>query len=94
MESEFTLRSDTQHSNYCDLLEQEDLPPSDIQHYSIVYGVNRRALLNTLEFYNVASGSLIPHIMHNVLEGALPMEVKLYTLFVLTGFYVLKCMAY
>ncbi len=77
MESEFTLRSDTQHSNYCDLLEQEDLPPSDIQHYSIVYGVNRRALLNTLEFYNVASGSLIPDIMHDVLEGALPMEVKL-----------------
>ena len=31
VESQFTLRSDAQHSNYCDLIEQDDLPASDIQ---------------------------------------------------------------
>ena len=77
VESQFTLRSDEQHSNYCDLLEQDDLPTIDVQHYSLVYGVNRRALLDTLKYYNVASGSLIPDIMHDILEGALPLEVKL-----------------
>lgn len=42
-----------------------------------MYGVNRRALLSTLEFCDLASGALIPDIMHDVLEGALPLEVKL-----------------
>lgn len=77
MESRFTLRSNTQHSNYCDLLERDDLPAADIQHYSLVYGINRRALLNSLDYFKVTSGSLIPDIMHDVLEGALPLEVKL-----------------
>lgn len=39
--------------------------------------MNRRALLNTLDFFSVASGALIPDIMHDILEGALPLEVKL-----------------
>lgn len=42
-----------------------------------MYGVNRRALLSTLEYFGVASGALVPDIMHDVLEGALPLEVKL-----------------
>ena len=47
------------------------------QHFSLVYGVNRRALLNTLTYFSVALGALIPDIMHNVIEGVLPLEVKL-----------------
>lgn len=39
--------------------------------------MNRRALLSTLEYFGVASGALVPDIMHDVLEGALPLEVKL-----------------
>ena len=77
MESQFTLRSSTQHSHYCDLLERDDFTPADIQHYSVVYGINRHALIDTLQFFDVASGSLIPDIMHDILEGALPLEVKL-----------------
>ena len=50
---------------------------ADQQHFSLVYGVNRRALLNTLTYFSVASGALIPDIMHDVLEGVLPLEVKL-----------------
>jgi len=58
------------------LLEQ-DLCASDHQHYSTIFGVNRRAVLSTLRYFDVTSGALIPDIMHDILEGALPMEVKL-----------------
>lgn len=73
----FEVRTDVRHSHHCDVLEKEDLLPTDQHHFSLVYGVNRRALLNTLEFFSVASGALIPDIMHDVLEGVLPLEVKL-----------------
>ena len=39
--------------------------------------MNRQALLSTLDYFGVASGALIPDIMHDILEGALPLEVKL-----------------
>ena len=77
MESQFEIRSDVKHSDFCNLLECDDLSASDRQHYSLVYGINRRALLSTLNFFGVASGSLVPDIMHDMLEGALPLEVKL-----------------
>lgn len=77
MESQFEIRSNAKHSDLCDLLERDDLSATDRQHYSLVYGINRRALLSTLSFFDVASGSLVPDIMHDVLEGALPREVKL-----------------
>ncbi len=77
IESEFSLRSESEHGRHCDLLESEGLNSLDLQHYSITYGVNRRALLDTLRYVDVASGILIPDIMHDILEGALPLEVKL-----------------
>ena len=40
------------------------------------YGVNRRALLDTLAYVDVTSGSFVPDIMHDILEGALPLEMK------------------
>ena len=39
VESEFELRSDSQYSDHCDLLEQENLLAADLQHYSLVYGI-------------------------------------------------------
>ena len=51
-------------SDHCDLLERDDLTNADRHHYSIV---NRRALLDTLDFFSVSG----------ILEGALPLEVKL-----------------
>ena len=77
MESQFEIRSNTKHSDLRDLLERDDLSATDRQHYSLVYGINRRALLSTLSFFDVASESLVPDIMHDVREGALPREVKL-----------------
>ena len=82
------MRSDSKHSEQCDILEQDDLPAADQQHYSLVYGVNCQALLSTLEFFGVASGALLSDIMHDILEGALPLEVKL----MLKVFYTCTCM--
>ena len=50
LESQFELRSHTKHLGHCAILEQDDLSTAEQQHYSTVYGVNRQALLNTLEF--------------------------------------------
>ena len=77
LESQFELCSHTKHLGHCAILEQDDLSTAEQQHYSTVYGVNRQALLNTLDFFCVASGALIPDVMHDILEGALPLEVKL-----------------
>jgi hypothetical protein len=73
LESHFELRCKSKHLDHCNLLETYT---EDRQHYSLVYGVNRRALLSSLRFFDVASGALIPDIMHDILEGALPLVVK------------------
>ena len=49
----------------------------DQQHYSTTFGVNQRALLNTLRHFDVTAGALIPDIMHDILEGALPLQLML-----------------
>ena len=77
LESHFHLRSTVEHSRHCDLLERQDLPTEDKIHYSKTYGVNRRSLLHNLKYFDVTSGALIPDIMHDILEGALPLELKL-----------------
>lgn len=71
------MRSAAEYSRHCSLLEQDDLSSADRQHYSTTFGVNQRASLHTLRYFDVTSGALIPDIMHDILEGALPLEVKL-----------------
>jgi len=41
------------------------------------YGINRNSAINELTYFNVCDGSLIPDVMHDILEGALQYEVKL-----------------
>lgn len=47
------------------------------QHYSVLYGINRRSILDSLTYFKVATGALIPDIMHDLLEGVLVLETKL-----------------
>ena len=49
------------------------MPSADRQHYSTVYGLTA----DSLDYFSVTSGALVPDIMHNILEGSLPLEVKL-----------------
>ena len=44
---------------------------------SVTYGVNQRSTLNDLFGFHVADGQLSQDIMHILLEGVLPYELKL-----------------
>ena len=40
------------------------------------YGINRDSILNQLSYFHVCNGSLLPDIMHDILEGVLQYEIK------------------
>lgn len=77
VEAQFSLRSPEEHSRHCNILEMEDLNETDRQHFSLVFGVNRRSLLCTSCYFDVTSGALLPDVMHDFLEGVVPLELKL-----------------
>ena len=72
--SDFELRSPENYSHHCDLIENE---PYLSSRYSTNFGINHRSALNSLAFFDVSEGSLIPDITHDVLEGVLPLVLKL-----------------
>lgn len=72
LEEHFQLRNEADHEQHCDLIQND--PSGDM---SKKYGINRRSALNNLKYFHVCNGSLIPDIMHDVLEGVLQYEVKL-----------------
>ena len=41
------------------------------------FGINSKSALLDLKFFDFCSGSLLPDVMHDVLEGALQYELKL-----------------
>ena len=65
-EKDFTLRTLTHHLRLCDDIEVD----SDT---SREYGVNRKSVLTKL----ICSGTLVPDIMHDVVEGVLQYETKI-----------------
>ena len=56
----------------CSLL---DGPLAD--HDSTTYGVNYKSPLNEIKGFHVANSQLPQYLMHIILEGTLPLEVKL-----------------
>lgn len=44
-------------------------------HYATTYGITRDSILNTSRYFHITEG-LVPDVMHDVLEGALQLEVK------------------
>ena len=69
-EDQCTLRTPEDHDQRCTEVEGNAALSKE-------HGINSRSLLNELQFFHVASGALLPDIMHDVLEGALPYESKL-----------------
>ena len=55
----------------------QELTTAERQHFSSTYGVNRHALVDSLQYFCVASSVLVPDIMHEIFEGTLPYEIKL-----------------
>ena len=39
------------------------------------YGLNRDSILNSLQFFHITEG-LLPDVMHDILEGVLPLAIK------------------
>ena len=74
LEHEFQLRTPLQYNHHCHLIEDNaDLA----SHYSTTFGINHPSALNSLLFFNISEGSLLPDIMHDILEGVLPLALKL-----------------
>lgn len=65
------LRTPEDHDRHCELLTG---PLHD--HFSTLYGVNRKSILDEVPNFSVALG--LPHdIMHDLYEGVLPYELKM-----------------
>ena len=62
------------HLHYCDLIEAEEPLPS---HYSTTYGINYRTCSLDVKHYSLFGGGLPHDMMHDVLDGTTPLEVKL-----------------
>ena len=79
-------RTVTNHSEYCSALALGDVLRHNI---ATTYSVSRDSILNTLEHFHIIDG-LPPDIMHDVLEGALPLELKMMlSQFIGNGFFTL-----
>ncbi len=68
-EDRFILRTRDEHEAQCAHVEDPDA--------STEYGINRRSILLDLKYLDICSGSLLPDVMHDILEGALQYELKL-----------------
>jgi hypothetical protein len=68
----FIRRTQSDHEEYCNALLQESIA----EHISMVYGVKFNSILNELSYFNVTYGCP-PDIMHDLLEGVVPLTVSL-----------------
>lgn len=66
----FQLRTRETHETQCASLHG---PLHD--HFAVTYGIVRDSSLNQSKYFHITEG-LVPDIMHDVLEGSLPYEVK------------------
>ena len=69
---QFTSRDKISHKRHCRLVAEDSSGSASKE-----YGVNRDSILNELTYFHVCDGSLLPDVMHDLLEGALQYEVKL-----------------
>ena len=59
------------HASYC-----QDLGGALHDHVAVTYGVTRDSILNTSRYFHVIDG-LVPDIMHDILEGAVQLNINL-----------------
>lgn len=66
----FQLRTKETHEAHC-----ASLDGPLYEHFAVTYGIVRDSCLNQSKYFHITKG-LVPDIMHDVLEGSLPYEVK------------------
>lgn len=74
-ESDFELRTPVTHKQQCITLDSKRGSSRDA--YSKDTGINHTSVLDELQYICVASGALLPDVMHDILEGVLQYEVQL-----------------
>lgn len=85
LEKNFLLRNKTTHQQHCELVEGDPSGAASKEH-----GINRNSILNELMYFHVCDGSLLPDVMHDILEGSLQYEIKLMSqVMVNTGYFSL-----
>ncbi len=70
--SEFLPRTKKDHDEHCASLLVSELK----EHFSWLYGLNNSSIFNSLKYFHVIGG-LAPDIMHDVLEGIIPLQICL-----------------
>ena len=70
-ESQFELRSPQQHEMQC-----QSLVGVNFHNNSVKYGINRTSVLEEVPGFSVVTG--LPHDMHNLFEGMVHYELKLF----------------
>ena len=68
---DFIIRSKEDHAEYCANLEV----PALKEHASKLYGILFNSILNELKYFHVIGG-LTPDVMHDLLEGVVPLVVS------------------
>ena len=68
-EDQFQLRTRASHNRHCQLVQND-------QTLASTYGVKRTSILNQSRYFHVVDG-LDLDVMHDQLEGVLPLEIKL-----------------
>ena len=69
-EENFQPRTRATHQAHCSSLGG---PLHD--HIATTYGLNREPYLNQLKYFHTTEG-LVPDVMHDILEGVLPLAIK------------------
>jgi len=68
----FISRDKISHKIQCELIVKDKTGEKSKE-----LGINRDSVLNELNYFHVCDGSLLPDVMHDILEGALQYETKL-----------------
>ena len=75
-EENFQLRDKDLHEKQCQYVERPGISSSEKEHFSKVYGINRKSLLARLTHFDVTK-QLPQDLMHVLFEGIFPFHVHL-----------------
>jgi hypothetical protein len=76
-EEEFVLRTLQLHLTQCSYVERPGISSEEKQHFSKVYGVNRKSILCDLPDFDITT-QLPQDIMHVLFEGLFHLQVRLF----------------
>ena len=89
-EEEFVLRTLQLHLTQCSYVERPGISSEEKQHFSKVYGVNRKSILCDLPDFDITT-QLPQDIMHVLFEGLFHLQVRLFLNYLIDDLKVSSC---